>query len=276
MVLDSTPDIFQFKDYKHYLLSIYSYRFNKNPRYSLRAYARDLNISASRLTETLNRQSHLSTTVVNQISQSLKLDKKQTQYFGMLVSKSNPKSAIQKKLAEKYIDLHCKEKNYTALTYKNYQFFSNWHNVAVFLYLHLEPRHWKEQALSVKIGIPVENVEESLMLCHNLNLANPTEKGWVAKKKYLNAMEHLPSLAIRNYHKQMMKLAYKSIDVCPIQDRYLQSLSFSCNKIYLEKKIQQIQDFMQSLNSDSHLLDEKNNQIYTLSLQLFELKNHKK
>src|SRR5688572_10105767 len=80
---------FNQNDYREVLKEYLSRRCENNPRYSLRALARDLQMSPSRLSEALNGKAGISAASARKISERLGLGNQESQYFYLLVQKEH-------------------------------------------------------------------------------------------------------------------------------------------------------------------------------------------
>jgi uncharacterized protein (TIGR02147 family) len=78
--------IFNYQDYRQYLKSVLQNRQLKNKRYSLRAFAKSLNISPGALSKVLNSINNLSEQKALQFAQQLKFNEYETDYFLRLVT----------------------------------------------------------------------------------------------------------------------------------------------------------------------------------------------
>ncbi|MEI8024764.1 MAG: hypothetical protein WCI18_00315 [Pseudomonadota bacterium] len=79
-------------DYREMLRLEFNLRRIRNPKYSLRAFARDCKISASRFSEVFNEHNHLSISSGQRIVQYLGLSAQMTQNFLDSIIKESRKS----------------------------------------------------------------------------------------------------------------------------------------------------------------------------------------
>lgn len=80
-----TRDDRQFSDYREYLLTYLEKKKKNNVQYSMRAFARDLGISPSTLSETLNRHHGLTPKSSEKIADRLNLSASEKSHFLKLV-----------------------------------------------------------------------------------------------------------------------------------------------------------------------------------------------
>lgn len=88
------------ENYRHYIQSEFEKRRIRNPRYSLRAFARDLETSPSRLSEAINGKRGISAELAAQIVKALGLEGVDAEIFLLSVDAEHARSANQKKTAQ--------------------------------------------------------------------------------------------------------------------------------------------------------------------------------
>ena len=93
----------EFVDYRDILKDELSSRCQKNPRYSLRAFARDVGLSSARISEVLNYKHGLSRKSGTQISKKLGFSNEEAEYFCTLIESSDARSRIVKENASQKI-----------------------------------------------------------------------------------------------------------------------------------------------------------------------------
>lgn len=85
--------------YRHYLQSEFENRRVRNPSYSLRAYARDLGMSPSRLSEAINGKRGISSEIGQGLVEALKLDGVDAEIFILSVEADHARSEKRKAAA---------------------------------------------------------------------------------------------------------------------------------------------------------------------------------
>lgn len=88
------------ENYRHYIQSEFEHRRLRNPSYSLRAFARDLKTSPSRLSEAINGKRGISTALARQIVKILDLGGVDAEIFLWSVEAEHSRSAKQRALAQ--------------------------------------------------------------------------------------------------------------------------------------------------------------------------------
>lgn len=90
----------QLETYRQYLQGEFEKRKVKNPFYSLRAFARDMDVSPSRLSEAINEKRGISLDMANRLIKKLGLDGRDADIFRLSVEAEHSRSTTQKKKAK--------------------------------------------------------------------------------------------------------------------------------------------------------------------------------
>lgn len=88
------------ENYRHYILNEFEHRKTRNPHYSLRAYARDLETSVSRLSESLNKKRGISYELAQKLVRHLNLEGLDADIFLLSVEAEHGRSQLQKSQAK--------------------------------------------------------------------------------------------------------------------------------------------------------------------------------
>lgn len=90
--------------YRDFMLRELERRQRKNPSYSLRAFARDLEVPSSRLSEILNRKMGLSETRAVALAEKLNLSSSEREFFIDLALAEHARSAVIKEMAQRRVN----------------------------------------------------------------------------------------------------------------------------------------------------------------------------
>src|SRR5690606_36043223 len=97
-----TP-VYRHQDYRSFLAAEFDRRQARNPAYSLRAFARDLKIAPSTLSEIFNRQHGLSPVRAARVAAEMGMSKDERVYFCRLVEAENATTERRKRKAREEI-----------------------------------------------------------------------------------------------------------------------------------------------------------------------------
>ncbi|MCB0420920.1 MAG: hypothetical protein KDD61_07985 [Bdellovibrionales bacterium] len=99
-------DVHHFTDFRLLLNEDYLARAKENPSYSLRAYARDIEVSISHLSNVLGRKKFFSFETAQSILKKLQLWDQDEEYASQLIRVECEESLEEKKLARSYLKRH--------------------------------------------------------------------------------------------------------------------------------------------------------------------------
>ncbi|MCB0420878.1 MAG: TIGR02147 family protein [Bdellovibrionales bacterium] len=118
------------RDYREILINEFEQRQLNNRQYSLRAFARDLKLSPSRLSEILRGKQGLSRDRAKSVAKLLGYDNKGQTYFCDLVALQHARSALEKEQAHKRLENQNHLDNIRILR-SEFQYISRWYDLAL-------------------------------------------------------------------------------------------------------------------------------------------------
>ncbi|RYZ63512.1 MAG: TIGR02147 family protein, partial [Proteobacteria bacterium] len=90
-------------DYRDVLLRHFELKRAKRPSYSLRAYAKDLQLTPSNLSDVLKGRCGISSAVASRIAEALKLGSEESAFFADLVESKHARSRADREAALKRV-----------------------------------------------------------------------------------------------------------------------------------------------------------------------------
>jgi uncharacterized protein (TIGR02147 family) len=259
-------------DYRSLLNEVFSERRSRAPKYSLRAFARDLGIEPAQLSRVLKGPHNISLQSAQRIAPKLFKQKRRQNFFLDLVSLSlarNPEEAgatlerIQRKgKSPSTLDLSCIE------------VLSEWYHIALADLLCLTNVPQDPQDLARFLGIPVSETMAALARLQNLKLIEKNGDRWQKVSAELATSNGIPSVAARRVHKQMIQKAVESIDTQPMSERFVYGRTMTLKKSDLSKLEALTQEYLEQiseLSEDAAGCDS----LYQVNIQAFNLRSEK-
>jgi cyanate lyase/DNA-binding transcriptional regulator YhcF (GntR family) len=219
------------KSFRDYLSDVFLERLKKNPKYSIRAFARSIEIDQSLLSKYLNRKRNLSEQSIRKIGQKLGLD-------DQTVSKFLP--------FKTRLDQESRFKN---LSEDTFEIMAQWHYFALMELTEIEDVK-SVKDMSDRLGMDLETVIESLKKLQYVGLLDEDENGkWFQTEKDLSwANTTSTSEARRIYQKRILLKAVQAIDEVGIDERDNTSIVLACDKKLLPVIRQEFAQFRSKLN----------------------------
>ncbi|MEK6555873.1 MAG: TIGR02147 family protein, partial [Bdellovibrionota bacterium] len=126
-------------DFRHFIKQVYSQRCEKNPKYSMRSFAKDLGLSPQMLNSIFNRGSGLSRSRALEVAKNLNLSESDEELFLTLIEASHQRSSMGRKAAREKLEV-LKEQNSTMeeLKVEEFRNVAGWKEIAALCLVDLE------------------------------------------------------------------------------------------------------------------------------------------
>ena len=236
------------------LRSEFSKRSNHNPKYSLRAFARSLNIHSSTLSAILNEKRKISPQQAQKILIELNINSKERKsiLLKMMDEQTESASVVFHSLSEDIFNV-----------------VSGWEHFALLSCLDLNSLGQTAQSLAQKLKIPETDTQQALARLKRFNLVRSESNLWYGTGKNFTTTDEIPSEAVRRTHREYIQKALTSIDRHSLEERDITgiTLAVSSKKIAGAKKM--IQNFRRELAE--YLESDPRDEVYRLNIQLFPL-----
>lgn len=260
------------QDYRQILKEKLSDRCNKNPQYSLRAFARDLGISPQRLSHILNGNHGLSVKAAEEISKNLGMNQEETTLFCVLVQKKHARSKIVRTEADdKLKDIKA---TYQDLSLDHFRIIADWYHFAI-MELTLvdgfksDPR-WIARSLDIK-EIEAKLAIERLL---KLEMLVKDKKGNLKLTgSFFADPRGVPSEALRNFHRQLLKKATDALDTQRLDERDVSSTILAIDKTLVPEAKADLKKFRENFDK-KYSNSENKNKVYCLGIQFFNLQKN--
>lgn len=256
-------------DYRIFLKREFEARCERNARYSLRAFARDLGLSSARLSEILNYKCGLSRASALKLVQHLSLDDKAAAYFIDLVESSDARSHVKRQLASIRVQ-HAQGQNYTQIKDDVFRVISDWYCLALLELTELDCFESNVEWIANALRIPPEQADEAIERLKRLKMLDEIRGKLKASTSYRATSDGVPSDAIQKFHREILSKATDAIATQNVDRRYLSSMVMPVSSTFIDEAKGRIRDFRYSLNKSANTSDKKD-EVYCLSIQFFSL-----
>lgn len=257
-------------DYKTYLRELLNEKIQQNSRYSLRAFARDLGVSPSILSETISGKHGLSEAVAKRIAKNVGLNKNETQFFCDQVVSQNSKSIKKKNEAARRIKSIKEMSKQNSLQMDHFKIISDWYHFAILELTYLNDFKNDENWIARKVGISKFEVQAAIERLLKLELLEVINGRLSATEDYTASPDGIPSDAIKKFQRQLIEKAQTALALQSVDNRDITSLIVSVDKSRIPEVKKEIKNFRRHINAH-YGTDEKRDSVYCLAIQLFEL-----
>ena len=257
-------------DYREIISDKFEERRRVNARYSLRAFARDLKISPSRLSDVLASKGNLSVDKARQIAKLLTLNPLVTKDFIDLVEASGRGVESVKSAAKKRIQTRSKTENLRRISDDELSIMSDWRNLAVWTFMTLPAFDGQRNTIAKHFKMNVIEVEDILRRLERLKMVSLNGKTGAIGNTQAYAGGSFPSPEVRVFHRQISELGREAIESQAYTERHAESAILTIDKSKYGEIEQKIANFCRSLVKD-YSDQPANNSVYGLSLTFFKL-----
>ncbi|MBS1970509.1 MAG: DUF4423 domain-containing protein [Bdellovibrionales bacterium] len=253
--MSENSEKFKYHDVGAYLSQFFEKRRGKNPRYSIRAFARDVGISSGRASELLRGISLPGRILRKRIAEELKLNKNQKNQLNLL--------------AESHVSLRKKSRIKTGyqLNDKEFTLLPEWQHFAVLNILNTTDVQPNTGWIANRLALSEETVQDSLQKLVRARLIEEKDGFYKTVHQHLTSTSTIPSAALRSYNRQMIERALWSLDNVPLELRNVTSIMMTANPDNLYKLKVLTNEFKQRA---AQLFGEgEATEVYSLCVQIF-------
>lgn len=263
--------------YREILKKHFAERLEENPRYSLRAFSRDLAISPSRLSEILNGKQGLSGEWAEKISSRLQMSSREADEFYQKVLASDARAKGVRQAAISRLE-QASGQDYLAVQADAFKIIADWYHFALMELTKLKSFRPSSQWIAKKLGISVYEAKLAGDRLARLGLMEKGRARWRLTNKTLTTSNGVPSEAIRKFNRQILEKSREAVSFQPVEERDISSLTLAVRKKDIPVVIEKIRKFRREINSELEqaVPDGGADEVYSLAIQFFRLTEKEK
>lgn len=253
-------------DYRQFLKSVFLQRKARNPRYSSRAFARDLGIRPDRLSKILNRKSGTSSAIANKIMAALALSPEEQTLFIDSVTANHSKS----KLARERSRLRLKKQvnAFKPIDIDSFKLISDWYHFAFLEMLETLDPPSNPSEVAQKLSISMSEAKMAIERLVRLGYLAEQNGRWISKESFVSTSPELPSEVLRKANRESLSRALLALDQQGVEERYFTTAYMAVKVEELPRMKKRIHSFVQSFGQKASR-SAKKNVVYCLSLQFY-------
>ena len=267
-------EIFGYLDYRKYLADMYTEKKNSDRSFSFRLFAKRAGFASPNFLQlVMQGKRNLSQQGIMKCLQALKLKKAEAEFFENLVRFNQSKTDEERNF---YYTRIAANKQYTeikVLEKAQFEYYSKWYHVAVremvLLKSFVPQPAWIAAHLQPQIS--EHEAAESLHLLEQLGLLVRNKAGQLTQQdRYVDSGDEVTSLAVANFHREMLNRAAEAIDGQSAKNREISAVTFAVSETRLREAKKMIQEFRKKI---SQFLSEEDaaEQVCQLNMQFFQL-----
>lgn len=257
-------------DFRDILRRKYVERSSKNPRYSLRAFARDIGLSPSRLSEVMHGKQNLSRRSAFRIAGNIGFRDPEKAYFCSLVAAQESSSPTLKNKA--LAELQVLRSRLTGYLLKDdiYKLIADWQHAALIAYHAICNKFDQPEKIAHYLGTSPEIIHTALTRLVRLGILKKSGKTYELLDTFFQTAHEYPSAAVKKSHLQLLELAQRAVTKQRFEERSLDSLVLAVKKEDLDDAKKTIRAFVQDFDRRFSVAQDAD-AVYCLGVQLFAL-----
>jgi uncharacterized protein (TIGR02147 family) len=255
------------------LIDEFNKRSKKNNHYSLRAFARDLELAPSHLSNLLKGKSGLSLESASRIAKKLAWPSRKTRIFVETVESQFSRSNVLREAAKKRIQKFTTDAVLKSnLKVDEFQFVSQWYHLAILELFEIKNFKMSNEFIASKLGISEEEVKIAITRLLRLKLLIQKKGKLQVSDDTTFVGDDISSVAIRENHSQIIKKALDAINQQDKSERILRSTILAIKKDKVPEALLMLQDFHEKFCEQITDVDNGNkDEVYCLASQFFKL-----
>jgi uncharacterized protein (TIGR02147 family) len=206
MALTERPE-----DYRDILRFAFYQRLKANPKYSLRAFARGIQLPASTLSEILNAKRGISRKRGQEIAERLGFSAEKTKIFCDLIEAAHGRSPAKKVAAKKALAEATPVNTYHYVLNDSFSLIADWYHFAILELLQIPGVKPAPAAIADTLSISRREAADALERLLRLGLLRNTMLGYEPANESNATSNDVPSEAIRSFHLQILQKAIAAL-----------------------------------------------------------------
>jgi hypothetical protein len=248
-------------------------RTQKNNAYSLRSFARDLDITSSWLSEVLNGKKGMSEDKAGIMATSLGLSSVERKLFQLSVKAAHARSRKDRLLAQKELsNFEQGKSSLQKMSVDGFQPFSEWYFLPLLEMSELTECEHTPEWFAKKLNLSVTLTTDALKrLIAGKQMIYENGKFHASHTESSTTFD-IPSAAIKKFHQQMMSQAERALTEQPVQQREFTNMTLAFEGDRVEDAQRFIRKFQQEF-AEQFYPDkaQQKDSVYQLSIQFFRL-----
>jgi len=271
---DWKPDIFEFLDYREYLRAYYAAAKSSVPAFSYRYFSRRAGFSSPNYLKLVtDGQRSLTPGSTRKMLKGLGLEGEEARFFADLVDFAQASDAEKKNEAYERVAASQQFRRARKIDHSMFEYLSRWYLPAIREMAGRSDFRDDPTWIAGQVFPPITPIQarDALQLLFEMGLLIRGDDGVVHRGEPTWTTGHeVRSLAIGNYHRQMLQRAADSIEAVPREMRDVSALTVVVEEDTVGELKERIHAFRESLIERCER-DERRKHVYQIGIQLFPL-----
>ena len=230
-------------------------RCQKNPNYSLRAFARSLKIDSSSLSAILNEKRRVSPKIAKRLLDQLGVE-----------------PVVKQKIISSMIgleDAQPQSDEFVELEAEKFKVIADWEHFAIMALLETENCKHSISWIANKLAIGTGTVIEAMARLEKVGLLKKEDGRWLTTGASVSTTNEISDPALRRHNRQYIEKSLDSLERDAVEERDITGITMAIDKTKLEDAKKMIRTFRRQLCK--FLEAGRQDDVYRVNIQLFPI-----
>lgn len=246
-------------DLRSFLQDEFNSRRQRNPAYSLRAFARHLQMDASSLSKIITGKRKASRNNLDQICKALKLTSEAHQRF---------QQSLDNEKCQKQLQVE----SFNPIDPESSHLVGHWYHFAILELLRCRKDFFHSEEIARHLKISVQDSDQALEDLLKLELiqsSTPSRPFQLRHSQNILLDRGFTTHSLREMQKQILGKAQEAMDLIPFEKRVQTALTISVDENLIPEVKAKIKGFLRKLNKYIELNSQNRDQVYVVNISCF-------
>jgi len=273
------PSIFLYSDYRAFLRDHFAYMKATNASYSFRTFSRLAGFSSPNFLQLVyDGKRNLSNESVERVASAFRLTKSETSFLNSLVRFNQAYTNEEKNEQFERMLQHRQYRKIRMIVPDQFEYYSKPYHIALRELVDTadfrEDPEWISQRL--RHHVSEKEIREGIELLLKLGFLKRVNGKLALSESSMSTSPEVSSLAVMNYHKEMLRMADEALDAVAPSVRDMSSVTVAINAQQMKELKRRVTEFRNSLLSWLDSSNEKKGEVLQVNFQVFPLTRRKK
>lgn len=268
------PRVYDYLDYRSYLADMFHYRKAGTSHFSYRYFSNKAGFASPNFLQlVVNGRRNLTNASIAKVAKGFGLKNKEREFFEYLVFMNQAATHDEKNHYYRKMISIAGYKSIGTIEKDQYEYFSKWYYPAIRETLSMGADAAAPEQIAAKLNpkITVKQAESALQLLEKLKLIKKGPDGcWEQVHEDISTGPEVKSIAVANFHKEMIRLAEASIDRFSASQRDISGLTLSIQRESLPEIKARLISFRKEL-MELAAIEDNPDMVVQINIQLFPL-----
>lgn len=273
------PSIFQYSDYRAFLRDHFAYMKATHASYSFRTFSRLAGFNSPNFLQLVyDGKRNLSNESVERVANAFRLNKSETSFLSSLVRFNQAYTNEEKNEQFERMLQHRQYRKIRMIVPDQFEYYSKPFHIALRELVDTadfqENFDWISKRLRHRVS--EKDVRDGLELLLKLGFLKRVNGKLALSESSMSTSPEVSSLAVMNYHKEMLRMADEALDTVAPSERDMSSVTVAISAQQMKELKRRVTEFRNSLLSWLDSSTDKKDEVLQVNFQVFPLTRRKK